>query len=353
MAQLVPRQQSYKRPFLIFAATLFILAIALSVLQAQGSQLAERSLKLGNNQAGRNTTYSFSFQPTSLGLIEKVVLEVCSNDPFPGTACSAPTGFDASGAMLVSQTGDTGFALSSQTTANKIVIDRPPLASDAQQDTYAFSNVINPSAEGSYYVRVMVYQDNDESAGTIYYGGIAFVINSGVDINATVPPYLLFCVGVTVAGNNCDDVQGNYVNFGEFSSRQASQGSTQMLAATNAKDGYNVRVLGTTLTSGTYTIAQLTSPAISRPGVSQFGMNLRANNSPQGGLDVTGNGAGLPSSAYSQINLYSFNSGDVVAGSVKPDDARKYTTTYLVNVDKNQAPGVYVSTLTYIALGNF
>ncbi len=264
-----------------------------------------------------------------------------------------PVGMDMTGAVLQSESGNVGFAVSAQTTANRLVLQRNGSAANPVMSTYRIGNIVNPSVETSYFVRVQTFQTTQLTGTEDNYGRIAFAITRNVNISVTVPPYLLFCVGVTVNGVDCTNVVGNYVNFGELSSRQASQGTTQMLAASNAIDGYSIRVSGQTLTSGINTIANLVGSDTSRPGVSQFGMNLRANSAPQGGLDVTGSGSGLPTNGYNQINNYRFNNGDVVALSQGPDRARKFTTTYLVNVNKSQAPGAYVSTLTYIALGSF
>jgi hypothetical protein len=308
---------------------------------------------LSDSRVDATAHYAFRFRPTSTDQIQLIQLEICANDPFPGTPCTPPTGLDASAAVLLNQSGDTGFTISNLSTTNQLVLERSSAASNAQLNSYEFSDIVNPASVGTYYVRLQTFAGNDLSGPANGAGGIAFAINSGVDINATVPPYLLFCVGVTVQGFNCNSVSGDYVNFGEFSSRQASQGTTQMLAATNAVDGYTIRVSGRTLTSGNNTIPALIGADLSRPGVSQFGLNLRANSAPQGGQDVTGAGNGLPVGGYDQANFFRFNSGDVVAASSAPDEARKYTSTYIVNVSRDQAPGVYVSTMNYIALGSF
>lgn len=320
---------------------------------ANADRLQGRSLKLSDNQAGISTVYEFGFAITEATPIAAITFQFCANTPIPYDICTVPTGLDVSEAVLASQTGNTGFSVAAQTTANRIVLERSGAPANLSQSTYRFGSVVNPSADGSYYVRIQTYQTTQTTGQADNYGGIAFVINRDIEITATVPPYLLFCVGVTVNGFDCDNVVGNYVNFGEFSSRQASQGTTQMLAASNARDGYTIRVNGPTLTSGNNIINNLVGSDISRPGVSQFGMNLRSNNSPQGGLDVAGSGSGLPTNGYNQINSYRFNSGDVVAVSDAPDRARKYTTTYLVNINRSQAPGAYVSTLTYVALGAY
>lgn len=346
-------RQTNKR--LVVAGLVLLLCgtAVMQLLAATGSRLDERSLTMSDSRVGVTAHYTFSFRPTTTDPIQAVLLQLCANDPFAGTPCTAPTGLDMSAAVLTSQSGDTGFTMSPLSSANQIVLTRSPAASNAGQNSYEFSGIINPSSEGSYYGRIQTFAGTDINGNSNGFGGLAFTINSGVDINATVPPFLLFCVGVTVQGFSCNSVSGDYVNFGEFDARQASQGSTQMLAATNAVDGYTIRVNGRTLTSGNNVIPALVSSDVSRPGVSQFGLNLRANSAPTGGQDVAGAGNGLPVSGYNKSNFFQFNSGDIVASSALPDEARKYTATYVVNVSRDQAPGIYVSTMNYIALGNF
>lgn len=346
-------RQTNRRLFVAALVLLLFGTAGMRLLAATGSLLDERSLTISDSQAGATARYKFSFQSIATDPIQTVLLQLCANDPFAGAPCVAPTGLDVSAAVLTSQSGDTGFTISPQSSANQIVLTRPPAASNSGQNVYEFSGIINPSDKGSYYGRIQTFTGTDIGGDSIGFGGLAFTINSGVDINATVPPFLLFCVGVTVQGFNCNSVSGDYVNFGEFDSRQSSQGSTQMLAATNAVDGYTIRVNGRTLISGNNVIPALVSNDVSRPGVSQFGLNLRANSAPVGGQDVAGAGNGQPVGDYNQPNFFRFNAGDIVAASALPDEARKYTTTYIVNVSRDQAPGIYVSTMNYIALGNF
>lgn len=343
----------FKRLFVVLTILAVPLLSLLTPVPANADRMLQRSLKLANSQADSSTTYVFGFELRTAVPLTTIVFQICTNNPYPGDVCTVPAGLDASQAVLFDQTGNTGFSIAPQTTANRIVLQRDGAIANTVLSTYSFRDVINPSSEGSYYVRIQTYQTTQTNGEHEDYGGIAFAINRSIEVTAVVPPYLLFCVGVTVTGFDCSNVTGNYVNFGELSSRQATQGTTQMLAATNAIDGYTIRAEGPTLTSGNNTIPNLFGSDISRPGVSQFGMNLRANSSPQGGQDVVGSGGGVPTNGYNQINSYRFNSGDMVATSSTPDRARKYTSTYIVNINSSQNPGVYVSTLTYIALGSF
>jgi hypothetical protein len=107
------------------------------------------------------------------------------------------------------------------------------------------------------------------------------------------------------------------------------------------------------MTSGVNTLPQLSTPDVSRIGTSQFGMNLRANSTPAVGQNPNGLGlSGVVSANYNQPNFYTFNSGDVLISATDPD-LEKYTVSYIANVSKNQAPGIYVSSLTYIAVASF
>jgi hypothetical protein len=345
----------YTLQFRLLVVLIVIVSLVLihAVISVSALQLRDRELMISSSSPNAVANYEFSYNTGNLGLIQTVRFQFCANDPLIDTACVTPTGLDVSNANLTAQSGDIGFSIDPRTSANELIISRPPFSSGGQLSTYSFNNIKNPSDEASYYVRIQTFEDSDLTNPANNYGGLAYAITQEINVTAVVPPYLLFCVGVTVNGMDCDNVVGNYVDFGEFSSRQASRGSTQMLAATNAIGGYGLWLSGIPLTSGTNIIPGLVGADVSRPGTSQFGLNLRANSSPQGGSDVLGSGVGQPTNGYNQPNFYRFNSGDMVAASPKPDYARKYTSSYMVNVAKGQSPGVYVSTLTYIALGSF
>ena len=126
-----------------------------------------------------------------------------------------------------------------------------------------------------------------------------------------------------------------------------------MLLATNAQSGYNVQVYGSTLTSGNYLINAIPSPDVSRPGTSQFGMNLVANQTPAVGSDPQGPGSASVDAGYNQPNFFQFISGSTLASSPTGDNYRQFTLSYVVNTPSNQQVGVYVATLTFVSLANF
>jgi hypothetical protein len=350
---LIHKKAALRLVYLVLAGLLIGIGIRSLFLPAYGAQLGTRSLTLTDSTAASVSTYNFSFNISTPDTLGSVLIQFCSNDPIVGDVCTAPAGFDDSAATIDSQSGQTGFSIDSSSTSNNLVLTRTAAPDTVGTVNIVFANVTNPSSPGSYYARIQTYETTDASGNSSDYGGIAFAITSALSITATVPPYLLFCTGISIPDDNCTNAAGDFIDFGELSPSSAGRGTSQMLAATNAESGYDISVYGTTLQSGINTINGITTPDVSRPGTAQFGMNLRANSSPAGGLDPGGAGTGSPAPNYNQPNFYTFNSGDIVASNPGPDQDRLYTDSYIVNVPVTQAPGVYDSTLTYICVATF
>lgn len=320
---------------------------------AFGAQLPTRGIQLSSATAGAiNTTYRVQFDipnPETLGSIR---LQLCAESPLIGQPCTLPAGMDISAATLTSQVPATNLSILS-VSGSDIILTRPPAAVGTFQLTLTFGGIKNPTSAGAYFGRLQTYATADATGGSTDYGGLAFSITQDVSVTATVPPYLYFCVGISVTGVNCATATGDYIDFGTFSPAVASVAQTQMVAGTNADTGYFIQVDGNTLTSGTNVIDNLAAPDVSRPGVSQFGINLVANSDPQVGQAPAGAGAGHPTAGYNIANSYKFIPGDTVALTPLPDEARRYTTSYIANVAKDQEPGIYVTTLTYVATAGF
>jgi hypothetical protein len=107
------------------------------------------------------------------------------------------------------------------------------------------------------------------------------------------------------------------------------------------------------MTSGNNFIPAMSSGDTSQAGTSQFGINLRSNSLPPVGSNPTGGGNGEPTAAYNTPNQFQFLDSDIIAESSGADYLREYTVSYIVNVSGSQAPGIYVSTLTYVCTGSF
>jgi hypothetical protein len=324
-----------------------------SLLPGSAAKLSDRHLRMTTAEISATSLYEIEFDLVTPGTLGSIVFQFCANDPNPLVPCTIPAGFDISGATLSSQAGPGGFSIAPGATSNRIVLTRTPAFAAAGTATFNLDGVTNPSSPGSYYIRMLTYASDDGTGSYIDEGGIAFAVTTALSVTATVPPYLTFCTGLTITGLNCANAEGDYIDFGELSSTRANRGSSQMLAATNAQDGYNISVTGTTMMSGVNEITALTANDVSRPGTPQFGMNLKSNSAPSGGTEPFGPGVAMPMPNYSTPNTFRFVDGETLVRVEEPDDVRQYTASYIVNVPRTQAPGIYVTTLTYICLATF
>lgn len=345
----------YKRLLLCIAvAALGLFAVQPIVGQrAEALPLLDRSLRIENSDPGATTRHTYQYSYATTGQpVGSLMFEYCTS-PLEAIACEAPSGMNATGAVLTSQTGETGyFVLAAQT--NRIVLTRAPaLPPTSNPSQYVFDHIVNPDgSHPTFYVRITTHLSTDASDAYLDYGAVVNATTTGLAISGEVPPILNFCVGLTI-GSDCSSASGNLIDLGDLSTSHASSGTSQMMAATNAEFGLAIGAYGTTMTSGNNVIPALTVPTPSAPGNAQFGMNLRANSNPAVGLDPAGGGIATPTANYNISDRYTFNSGDIVAVSSAATDIRKFTSSYIVNITPSQAPGVYTATLTYICTATF
>jgi hypothetical protein len=335
------------------AALLVTVVGLLPFWHAQGAQFNSRFIKLDNNTASATTNYLVGFDIATSGAVGSLRVQFCADSPIIGTPCTPPVGFDVSGVALGSQTGLTGFSVDPSTTQNVLVLTRTPFVAIPARVRIELNNVVNQSSNGPCYARIETFTSTDATGADTDYGGVAFEINPGVSITTTVPPYLLFCTGISITGTDCNTATGDYIDFGELSSASTRTGTSQFVLATNAMFGLNVSLEGSTMTSGNNTIQALLANDVSRPGTSQFGLNLRKNTDPSVGQNPAGPGAAVATSSYDTPNRYKFVPGEQIVTASNPSDYRKFTVSYIVNVVHSQTPGIYVSSITYDCLASF
>ncbi len=285
--------------------------------------------------------------------VSSISFEFCSNTPIINDPCVPPAGFDASSTVLTAQSGEVGFSIHPSSTANRIVLTRPPLNPSGVSSTYHFIAITNPSGVGSYFVRLKTYSSSDATGPNIEEGGVVFAITSGLSVGAEVPPYLRFCAATTIVNFDCSTATSFFIDLGELRTTQINKASSQFVVATNAQSGYSISLNGTTLISGTNVIPAMAVQSPPTVGVSQFGINLKANTIPAIGAEVVGPGTSTASAGYNLANLYKFQAGDILTSVNHSDANRKYTVSYIVNVSSSQPAGVYSTTITYICLANF
>jgi len=321
---------------------------------AAAAIIEQRSITVTSNVISAVTTHKFQFLLPSPDNVGSLTLEYCDGNPLFDFPCVPPAGLDLSPAVLSSQAGNTGFTIdSADSTSNQFVLTRTAAPAIPVLNTYVFDNIKNPSTPGNtVYIRIASHASADGSGANIDKGGVAFAPQSEFDVNAFVPPFLQLCVGVSVAPD-CSSIVGDSIDLGILSSTTANKGQSQYAVATNDLTGYNVFATGTTMTSGNNIIPALALPTASLPGTGQFGINLRANLIPVVGQDPVGLGTGVPSANYGIPNRFLYNDGDNLSSSPLPSNYNRMTVSYLVNVPKGQSPGIYSTTITYIAVVQF
>jgi hypothetical protein len=320
---------------------------------AEAADFQNRSIRLSSPSAGEASNHTFSFTNPTVSVVGSIVLQYCANSPLFIDPCAAPAGLDATAASLASQTGNVGFVKDASSTASRIVLSRAPAGSLSINSSYTLNNVINPTlADQTFFGRISMHASSDGSGPAIDQGAVAFSTSGSFNIGAYVPPFLIFCVGVTVAPD-CSSTTGNLIDFGVLAPTITALATTQFAGATNDFTGYQVFVNGQTMTSGNNAIPELTIPGSSSQGVSQFGLNLRLNNAPVVGNNPSGSGTAVVDPKYNTSNLFAFGDGDKVVSSPITTDFNVFTQSYLVNVSALQKPGVYATTLLYTAVASF
>lgn len=343
----------YRLCSIVLVCLILVASTVLILEKAKALEINNRYIDVGSSAPSVVTNHDFGFDFLSNTNVGSVKFEYCSNSPLFEDVCTVPVGLDVSGVSLDSETGETGFSIDASTNANTIVITRASVPANPGPSTYGFGNATNPSnATVSTFVRVSTYASVDATGPHTDRGAVVFSTTTGLAVGAYVPPYITFCVGITVS-TNCSLSTGSFIDLGELSVSQARYASSQMAVSTNDPAGYVVGVHGTTMTSGNKTIPALTTPSYSTPGTSQFGINLRANSSPSIGSNPAGVGTGYVMANYNVPNRFYFVTDTNVAASTLPTEFTRFTVSYLVNISKSQPKGIYNTTNSFIAVAAF
>lgn len=341
----------------LLLATVFVISVVVSSLFPYKLQAApvlpSRFIRISTPNVSQSAEYTVGITlnevTTQLGSIE---LLFCDNSPIIVDVCIVPPGLDVSTAVLANETGNTGFSITDQT-PSRILISRTASLPANATSTYRFTGVTNPSAQGSYYLRILTYESEDGTGPIVEEGGAVFSMNGGLNLATEVPPYLKLCASVSIVNYDCATATSFIIDFGELSKINPKTATSELVVATNAGSGFNISISGTTLTSGNNVINALSAGGASLPGTAQFGINLRSNTNPVVGSEPIGPGIASPTAGYNNPNVFRFASADVIASGSGATDNKKFTVAYIANIDVNQQPGVYATTITYIALANF
>jgi hypothetical protein len=363
-----------------------------SAPSAYATQITNRSLTLqANGTTGGSTpggvvnhVFNFTVPNAGGGNIGSIRFLYCMTptDVSPAT-CVAPTGISVNAAAAGTQSGATGFSVAGTKVStndagavsrvNGFYLTRTAAAVTANTVlNLQVTGITNPTpANTTFFVRITTYTGTDGATGLVDSGAVAASTASQITVTGIMPETLIFCTGGTVQKTSgipdCTTATSGAVNFNQlFSPTDTATATSQMAASTNAISGYTITVNGTTLMNGSYTIPGMTSAATRTKGVSQFGMNLKANTTATSTVavgaevDATPDGTNLrgqAQSGYNTVDQFKFVSGDTVAASnnasAGPSNAQIYTVSYIADVAGNQVAGTYVATLTYICTPTF
>lgn len=335
------------------ALSLFLVLFILVSPASAAMRFQERSLYIKDNEPGVTTSYIVSFRYMSPQMIGSVDLLFC-NDPIPYHECVAPVGMDVSNAILGSQSGETGYTILNKST-NHIVLSRPSTAITSATSSYTFDNIKNPTDQSqAFSVRLRSHSTTNASGPQVDFGSIRAQVQSGIVIQTQVPPMLIFCVAERVEENCTGTNENYYTDLGELDTGSTLNTQSQMAVGTNASGGFAITANGSTMSAGTSTIEPISQLAESKVGSDQFGINLVENTIPAIGKNPEGDWANAVASPdYGVPNRYKYSPGDVVAFSPDVSLMKKFTVSYIVNSSQSLRPGVYSTTLTYIASGRF
>jgi hypothetical protein len=340
----------------IWAEAILVILALLIVFSSSASaamRFQERSLYMSNVEPGEISSYTISFRYMSPAAIGSVDMLFCV-DPIPYHPCVAPAGLDVSQATLVDQIGETGFSILSQTT-NHIILTRTPSVVTNPSSSYVLGNIANPTdPTKSFSIRLKSHTSTDASGSQIDFGSIKGQVAPAILIETQVPPVLIFCVAEQVAMDCSSTNENYYANMGYLDPESTLVAQSQMAVGTNATAGFAITVNGAPMSSGINTIESLAGPTESLPGNNQFGINLVANTAPEVGQDPENMSANVfLSPDYGTPDMYKYAPGDILAHSTSPSLMRKFTASYIVNTRADLRPGVYTTTVTYVASGRF
>ena len=355
------------------SASLLVLGLITQLIppsMASASQITNRSLTLqagvadGGSKPGGNVNHLFGFTVPTTGNVGSIKFLYCTT---ASGACTTPTGLLTTGATMGSQSGATGFTLNNSTNGAPYITRTAASISSGTALTYQLLGVVNPSSTNlTFFVRLSTYTSIDTSGSAVDTGSVTASTATQILLSGTMPESLVFCAGATVSTTtgvpDCGTATAGAVSFNQlFSPTDTATATSQMAASTNAGSGYAITVNGPTLTSGGNTVSAMPAAAAGIHGVSQFGLNLKANtvatSTPAVGTEVApvSNGTNYKAQAaanYNTVDNFKFATGDTVANSANGGaggtDAQIYTASYIVNVPGSQPAGTYTTTLTYI-----
>lgn len=259
----------------------------------------------------------------------------CSNGGFSDkTLAATPSGATWGAAIagsILTITSGTGTI-----TAGRCV--QIEIGTNATSGGAGVNQITNPGSIGSKQISV---------GGTFGDTGdivVVIITDDQVVVTATVDETMTFSISDNTVEFGTLSASDDF--FADDSGGNATEVEAHnLIAGTNASNGYGVTVNGSTLTAGIHTIDAIgATNTASTIGSEQYGIRLTASG-----------GSGTVSAPYAASG-FAFDTGalpDQIASSTTSSSNTTYSVRYLANIAANTQAGAYSSTMTYVATANY
>lgn len=396
--------EKLRRPTALVVAVLFLVASAVPLLANRSASaytlLGEREIRMSTSEASATgATYRADFDITTAGNLGGIVITFCEDSPIIGdTSCDMPTGLSLSATFANANAGTLDLsgwtaAVSNQSSTGTgdntftLTNTTPVTAAGTDSVSFEMTGVSNPDATGTFYARIMTYESaanatgytlaNPEAGGPIVdAGGIALSTADQITIEAKVQERITFCV--YTSATNYDDCVVNAddpVILGDTngvlsSSAPSIAKDAKYNITTNAGNGATIRMKGSTLESGSFSIDAIGATAVASDvnNVEQFGLCTYRDTGGgatgltavapynDGGCEGTTDGQGLGNDNSALFAFDTTEFASTYGQSIATKDAGNFSTgvlVFLANINDVTEPGIYTTTLDFIATGRY
>ncbi len=392
-----------RRSTSVAAAALLILASFVPLLVHRSASaytlLGEREIRLSTSEGGAaGVSYLVNYEVPDTSDIGGIVVAFCAESPIIGDEdCAVPAGFSLDSATVDDAGGDVDLSTFGAVFSNEAnggaAVDNTLTFSAASAVTpaagneveFTIENVTNPTdTNGTFYARIMVYET--EAAANGYdlatvnpdqAGGIALSTAELITIEAKVQERITFCVYTSAIDyTDCSTVDANDpVALGDpvtgvlDSNAESISKDAKFNITTNAGAGATIRMAGTTLETGGFSIDAIGDTAVTSDiGNEQFGLCVytdagstdAATLNPiapydSGDCSATTAGQGT-TNAGSATFAFHTDTGVLYGSPIALKNAGSFSTgilTFIGNISDTTEPGIYTTTLDFIATGRY
>jgi len=331
-------------------------------------QVTVRSIEMSDSSPSTTgVSYLVTFTPFTSLTHPDVIIDFCSNSPIIGDACTATAGTDVPNMSSASAGGSWTLTTIGSNRGVKLTTSTVSFTASTPT-TITLTGVVNPSATGSFYGRILTYTTGTAGANTSAspgsytdYGGVALSTAHSIGITAKVMETLAFCVypddngggaGSGTCGNNPDFTIGHTVGSTTVIDSSAVDTSlTDFTLSTNASGGATIRLKGDTLKFSTNSIPAAGAAAITiSAGTAHFGVRV----STAGSCTATSPYDGGSGSQYAFNTTNTTGTyGDGICSTAGAVNNSVTKLTWAATASNTTPAGVYTSAEQLIATGTF